>query len=119
MIVKYIKDSSSKVFLNFTFDNRTGGYWTLRSVKYVLNRTVLLTTRPEISVPHGRSYHSSGPVVFKNGDVVLMFSDLQVRKQVVSQSVCVYNNNEFCLSGKDIGVLETERIISFNFCLLY
>lgn len=69
------------MFLNFTFDNRTAGYWTLRSVKYEVNynKTVTLTTRPEISAPHGKSYHSSGPVLFKNGDITLTFTDLQVR----------------------------------------
>lgn len=76
--LKYIKDSGTMVFLNFTFDNKTAGYWTLRTVKYKINnRTVTLTTRPEIFAPHGKSYHSSVPVFYKNGDVVLVFSDLQ------------------------------------------
>lgn len=85
--------------LTFNFDNKTNGYWYLRSVDVQSQQDpeMVLKSNLEIAAPLDMSYHSGQPVVFRNksADAVLTFSDFQVI--------------QFCLKYKKLTILQQNK----------
>ncbi|KAG8287473.1 V-type proton ATPase subunit S1 [Homalodisca vitripennis] len=75
--VKYTPDYR----VMFNFDNKTNGYWYLRTidVQYANNPPISLKSPIEIAAPLDMSFHSGSKVVFRNGSTTLTFSDFQMQ----------------------------------------
>ncbi|XP_012535706.1 uncharacterized protein LOC105836283 [Monomorium pharaonis] len=74
-----VKDIGS-LTLEFFFNVKSIGYYTLKNVTYETNNGIdVLSTRRDISFPVGFSYHCSPETVFVNGTTYLSISDMQVQ----------------------------------------
>ncbi|XP_071560029.1 uncharacterized protein [Temnothorax nylanderi] len=65
--------------LEFFFQIKSVGYYTLNRVDYETSDNIALFTRRDISFPFKFSYHCSPKTVFLNGSVYLSISDMQVQ----------------------------------------
>jgi len=81
--IKLVVRYPGKCRLTFNYDNKTSGYWYLRTVDFELDsgsgEPIILQPSLDIVAPLDMSFHSGTPVTFKNGTTTVTFSDLQVQ----------------------------------------
>ncbi|XP_034193902.1 uncharacterized protein LOC117610509 [Osmia lignaria lignaria] len=85
--------------LTFMFEVKTAGYYTLKTIKYMLYPSTNnidseqnLTTKTDIVFPFNFSYHCSDTIIFRNNSTVLNITNFQVQ---LDAAVIVNNTRAF------------------------